>query len=203
MPTITINQTLPNDLSFHVYLFSNNTTTKSFETLVNETGDAVVENKTVASSSCIIFGHIAENKTQYNASTCNYAGTNCLSLVASSDDTRANLLANQNFSMSFAAVNGTKVQMLIEALHNISGTTQIFIYNGTVFENPLNYSFAVGSDEAHIFDLTDWLPDGLNIYNATIKPTVGASYDYAYVNITQINSITYSPKKIVVSVWGK
>jgi hypothetical protein len=145
-----------------------------------------------ATSSCLIAG--GPNSTNYSAYDCR---TSCLGSIISSNDARVNLLSTQNFTVAFSpGRNGTIVEFFLEGSHNQSGTTSLY---DSVGNQVAAYNFAVGADEGHTFDLSDFFPDPNGVYNITVKPSVNASYDYAYLNVS---TNTYSPKMIVVQTWN-
>jgi hypothetical protein len=148
---------------------------------------------TSATSSCLLAG--GPNATQVNVSNCLYSGGNCLSLVDKSDDSRVNLNANQYFSVAFNSSAGSIVEFYLEGLHNQSGMTYLYANNGNQIAG---YNFSA-SDEVHGFDLTDLLSVSNGMYNVTIKAFVNASFDNAYMVVS--NNI-YSPRRVVVQTWN-
>jgi hypothetical protein len=152
-------------------------------------------NYSSATSSCLIAG--GPNATNYSASSCNYQGSNCLTAIATSDNSRVDLLNGQNFTVTFSpAKNGSIVEFFLEGYHNQSGTS--FLYD-SAGNQIAAYNFSTSADENHVFDLTDFFPDSNGVYNITVKPSGNASYDYAYLNVS--NNI-YLPKRIVVQTWN-
>ncbi len=148
-----------------------------------------------ATSSCLIAG--GPNATNYGVSSCSAGGGNCLSSIASSDNSRINLLSNENFTVIFSpAKNGSMVEFFLEGYHNQSGTTFLYDSAGSQIAS---YNFSNSGDENHTFDLTDFFPDTSGIYNITVAPNVNASYDYAYLNVS---SNVYSPRRVVVQTWN-
>jgi len=145
-----------------------------------------------ATSSCLIAG--GPNSTNYSAYDCR---TSCLDSIISSNNARVNLLSTQNFTVAFSpGRNGTIVEFFLEGSHNQSGTTSLYDSAGN---QVAAYNFAVGADEGHTFDLSDFFPDPNGVYNITVKPSVNASYDYAYLNVS---ANIYSPKMIAVQTWN-
>jgi len=148
-----------------------------------------------ATSSCLIGG--GPNATNYGVSSCNNGGSSCLSSITSSDNSRVNLLKDENFTVSFSPTkNGSMVEFFLEGYHNQSGTTFLYDSGGSQIAA---YNFNTSADETHIFDLTDFFPDPNGVYNITVMPNVNASYDYAYLNVS---SNIYSPRRIVVQTWN-
>ena len=146
----------------------------------------------LATSSCLIAG--GPNATNYSAYDCR---SSCLDYIVSSNDFRVNLINGQNFTVAFSpSRNGSIVEFYLEGQHNQSGTTYLYDSAGIQIAA---YNFTVGSDEGHIFDLSDFFPDSNGVYNITVKPNVNASYDYAYLNVS---TNTYSPRRIVVQTWN-
>jgi hypothetical protein len=149
-----------------------------------------------ATSSCLIAG--GSNATNYSASYCGYSGSNCLSSIQTSDNTRINLLTGQNFTISFLpARNGSIVELLLEGYHNQSAALT-YLYD-SAGSQIASYNFSNSGDEGHVFDLSDLYPDPNGVYNITVKTNYNASYDYAYLNVS---SNVYSPKRIVVQTWN-
>lgn len=211
LPAAELNASLPGDLSFRVFLYSNASSTHSFSTSINETGDVLVQNKTLATASCLVAGYAntSEILSWFNASACNTGGADCKSTINASDDSFVGLSPGQNFSVSFAPIiNGTSVKLFVRAMHNSSsGNSSLWVYNGSQHVLAYNTTFSTAGFEDKVFDLTDFLPDSQNLYNVTFQSTVGApgaSYDYAYLNVTvSYKNLSYSPKKVTVAVWNK
>lgn len=148
-----------------------------------------------ATSSCLIAG--GPNATNYSVSVCNNGGSSCLSSITSSDNSRINLMNNENFTVGFSPTkNGSMVEFFLEGYHNQSGTTFLYDSGGSQIAA---YNFSTSADENHVFDLTDFFPDPNGIYNVTVAPNVNASYDYAYLNVS---SNVYSPRRVVVQTWN-
>jgi hypothetical protein len=147
-----------------------------------------------ATFSCLIAG--GPNATSYSASACNLGS--CLTDIATSDDSRANLLNGQNFTMAFSpAKNGSMVELYLEGYHNQSAALT-YLYD-SAGSQIASYNFSNSADEGHVFDLSDFYPDPNGLYNITVKTNYNASYDYAYLNVS---SNVYSPKRIVVQTWN-
>jgi hypothetical protein len=149
-----------------------------------------------ATFSCLIAG--GPNATNYSVSACNLGGSSCLTAIAASDDSRANLLNGQNFTITFSpAKNGSIVEFYLEGYHNQSAALT-YLYD-SAGSQIASYNFSNSGDEGHVFDLSDFYPDPNGLYNITVKTNYNASYDYAYLNVS---SNVYSPKRIVVQTWN-
>lgn len=201
------NWTIPNDISYHIYIYSNSSHDSKLDDLTNDIGDSPGDN-TIATSSCLISGFIQPNVYEYNAILCDYKGTNCLASISASDNSMLSISANENFTFSFSAsisVVSRNIDLLVEGNHTISGNTALLQIESGTWVNLGDYSFSITTDENHTFDLDNEFLYGAAFYEAMIKPDINANYDYVRLSITELagNRSIYSPRKIVVGVWNK
>lgn len=208
LPPFDLNWTIPADLDYHIYLYSNGSNDHKLDDLVNESGNDP-GNRVMATTSCIIAGYLVPDVLQYNVTDCEKGGVSCTSSIAESDETRVSLDADENLSVKFQDVDVgfRKLELVLEGNSSIAvGNTNIMIYNGTDFETIQSYAYS-SIEENHTFIITPFLPDGNTQYSVTVNPGVSMSYDYAVLYVTTIQwgriKIVYSPRKIVVGVWNK
>jgi len=182
-----------NELRMYSY---NTSTWCSVTTNVSYAQCNITSSPPSATFSCLIAG--GPNATNYSVSACNLGGSSCLTAIAASDDSRANLLNGQNFTITFSpAKNGSIVEFYLEGYHNQSAALT-YLYD-SAGSQIASYNFSNSGDEGHVFDLSDFYPDPNGLYNITVKTNYNASYDYAYLNVS---SNVYSPKRIVVQTWN-
>lgn len=204
---LNFNWTIPNDIDYRVYIYSNNSDDSKLDDLTNETGGSPGDN-IMATASCLISGFIQPNIYEYNATECNYKGSDCLGDINVSDNNMLSISANENFTFSFSAsisIISRNIDLLVEGNHTTSGNTALLQLEDGEWVNLGNYSFSITTDENHTFDLDNEFLYGAALYEAMIKPNVSASYDYVRLSITELagNKSIYSPRKIVVGVWNK
>lgn len=214
IPGFDLNWTIPSDLDWHIYLYSNISNNHKLDNLMNQSGDDP-GSAVMATSSCLIAGYLQPITDEFNVVSCDYNGTDCTAALSATDQNYVTFSPSSGvgFSVGFQNVGipYRKLTMLLEGNKSQPGTDLtsfiVTVHVGETYASQIinshNYST---SEENYTFDITPYLPDGLGQYNVTILAgSVDHSFDFARLYATELvgNNAVYAPKKIVVGVWNR
>ncbi len=157
------------------------------QNLVGKSGE-FPEEKTVATSSCIVNTH-----TQEDINTVKTGIENLLLSEGEEEEVKFDVDKNER---------GKKNILIVEATQTGEGETSILVENETEKIEAGTLSFSEEESEEKTLNITDYLPDAENEYKVTLGPDVETSYNKVELNITRVKP-NYDPKKVVVGVWNK